>query len=186
MFWGLPREVNMLPNPPSKQLLLHQLQERIQSTVQDAWFFPQRGTITGFLGTGPMVIVGRRPAWSTFADEGANHLFYEILCEFGLENAHLTNFLKSRGRRGDPDPPDREVQEAFFDEELQIISPPCLVASMGDAYDPVSAFLISKDASVIARLPQYASMNYGSAQVDSFRRAIEQLANTSRRNGWVR
>jgi hypothetical protein len=61
-----------------------------------------------------------------------------------------------------------------------------LVASMGDAYDPVSAFLISKDASVIARLPQYASMNYGSAQVDSFRRAVEELVNTARRNGWVR
>jgi hypothetical protein len=176
----------MIPNPPSKHLLLHQLQERIQSTVQDAWFFPQRGTVAGFLGTGPVVIVGRRPSWGTFSDEGGNHLFYEILCEFGLENAHLTNFLKSRGNRGDPDPPDRAVQEAFFDEEVRIISPPCLVASMGDAYDQVSTFLLSRGASVIARLPQYASMNYGPAQVDGFRTAVEQLANTARRNGWTR
>ena len=176
----------MLPNPPSKHLLLHQLQERIQSTIQDAWFFPQRGTVAGFLGVGPVVIVGRRPAWSTFSDEGENRLFYEILGEFGLENAHLTNFLKSRGKREDPDPPDREVQEAFFDEELRIISPPCLVAPMGDAYNQVSAFLLSKGASVIARLPQYASMKYGPERVDRFRTAVEQLANTARRNGWTR
>ncbi len=175
-----------LPESPSKQLMLHQLQDRINSVVQNAWFFPQRGTVAGFLGTGPIVIVGRQPAeQSSFPDDGANHLFYEILCEFGLENAHLTDFWKSRRKTGEPQPPDAGVQESFFDEELRIVAPPCVVATLGDAHAYVSPFLLERGARVIAKLPHYASMNYGSARIDSFRRAIENLTNTARRNGWV-
>ena len=39
------------------------------------------------------------PSHSPFPDEGANRLFYDILAEYGLENAHLTNVIKSQRTR---------------------------------------------------------------------------------------
>lgn len=175
----------MFSNPLPPGLLLRQLQEEIQSTIVDSWLFPQRGTIAGFLGAGPVVIVGRRPGLGDFRDESAE-LFYGILAEFGLENAHLTNFIKSRGKREDPDPSDRDVHERFFNRELEIISAKYAVATMGDAYDQVSAFLFTKGVRPVARLPQYASMKYGAGQVAKFRTAIQQLASMARRNAWIR
>jgi hypothetical protein len=169
---------NVIPDPLSKTQLLQKLRDRIESEIANPWFYPQRGTVAGFLGSGPLIIVGWRPSMSMFPDEGANRLFYEILSEAGLENAHLTNFIKSRGRKGEPDPPDRARHESIFDEEFRIISPPCLVAPMGDAYDGVAAFLMQRGARPVARLPQYASMNYGQPQITTFRRAVKQLADT--------
>ena len=96
----------MIPNPLPAAQLLHQLQKRIIAAVKDAWIFPQRRAVSGFLGTGPIVLVGWRPSFSPFPDDGANKLFYDIPTEFGLENAHLTNVVKSRGRKGESDPED--------------------------------------------------------------------------------
>jgi len=64
-----------LPVDP-RAVLLQKLKEKIESTVDDAWFFPSRGTVKGFMGTGQIVIVGWRPGQGAFAEEGANRLFY--------------------------------------------------------------------------------------------------------------
>ncbi len=170
----------MIPPPLSKAQLLHQLQQRILAEVKDPWLFPQRGTVSGFLGTGPIVIVGWRPAWSSFPDEGANKLFYDILKENDIEDAHLTNIVKSRGRRDEPDPEDLAFHEEIFWRELEIISAQYAVAPMGNAYDRVAALLMTKGVKPIARLPQYASMNYGSDRVAVFRSAIADLAKVAK------
>lgn len=175
----------MIPNPLPAAQLLHQLQERITAEVKDAWLFPQRRAVSGFLGGGPIVLVGWRPSFSPFPDDGANRLFYDILTEFGLENAHLTNVVKSRGRKGESDPEDLALHQEILWRELEIIAAPYAVAPMGDAYDRVAALLMTRGVKPIARLPQYASMNYGPDRVATFRSAVADLAAVARRNRWI-
>jgi hypothetical protein len=175
----------MIPSPLSKAQLLHQLEQRINTEVKDAWLFPQRGAVSGFLGTAPIVIVGWRPSWSPFPNEGANKLFYEILTEFGLENVHLTNVIKSRGNKEEPDPENFELHEDIFTRELEILDAWHGVVPMGRAYERVAALTLNHGSKPILRLPMYASMNYGPDQVDAFRKAIGDLAAIARRKGWI-
>lgn len=175
----------MIPSPLSKAQLLHQLEQRIISQVKDAWLFPQRGAVSGFLGTAPIVIVGWRPSWSRFPNEGANKLFYEILTEFGLENAHLTNVIKSRGHKDEPDPDNFALHEEIFVRELEILDAWHGVAPMGRAYERVATLTLNRGTKPIFRLPQYASMDYAVDQIDAFRKAIGDLAAIARRNLWL-
>jgi len=175
----------MIPPPLSKAELLHQLQQQITTEVKDAWLFPQRRAVSGFLGTGPVVIVGWRPSWSAFQDDGANKLFYDILTECGLENVHLTNVVKSRGHAGEQDPENLVAHEEIFRRELEIVSAPYAVATMGNAHDRVAALLMKQGVKPIFRLPMYASMNYGPDRVDVFRKALADLAAIARRNLWI-
>jgi hypothetical protein len=175
----------MIPTPLPAAQLLYELRQRINTEAKDAWLFPQRRTVGGFLGTGPVVIVGWRPSLSQFPDEGANRLFYDILIEFGLENAHLTNVVKSRGHRGEPDPEDLALHAEMFWRELEIISAQQAVAPMGEAYDRVATMLLARGAKPVARLPHYASMNYGADRVVAFRSGIAELAAVARRNRWI-
>jgi hypothetical protein len=173
----------MIPTPLSPAQLLNQLQQRIATEVNDGWLFPQRRAVSGFLGTGPIVLVGWRPSPSPFPDDGANKLFYDILTEFGLENAHLTNVVKSRGRKGELDPDDFAAHEEIFWRELEIVSGLNAVVPMGTAYDRVSALLLKRGAKPIYRLRNYASMNFG--QTAAFRSEIADLATIARRNRWI-
>jgi hypothetical protein len=175
----------MIPPPDSRAELLHQLQLHISAEIEDAWLFPQRRAVSGFLGTLPIVIVGWRPSPSTFPDDGANRLFYDILTEYGLENAHLTNVVKSRGRKGEPDPEDFASHVEIFRRELEIVSGQRGVAPLGDAYDRVAALLLEQGVKPIYRLRHYAAMNYGPDQVAAFRSAVADLAAIARRNRWI-
>ena len=56
---------------------------------------------------------------------------------------------------------------------------------MGRAYERVAALTLHHGAKPIARLPQYASMKYGTSQIDTFRKAIGDLAAIAGRNGWL-
>jgi hypothetical protein len=175
----------MIPTPLTRVELLHKLEQRIAAETTNGWLFPQRRTVKGFYGTGSFVIVGWRPAArSTFPDDGANKLLYDILAEYGLENSHLTNVVKSRGEKDEPDPTDYALHKEIFLRELDILGAPYAVAPMGNAYDRVKALLSARGISPIAQLPQYASMNYGPDSINKFRRGIADLAALARRNGW--
>jgi hypothetical protein len=175
----------MIPTPLPSLQLLQQLQQRITTETKDAWLFPQRRAVSGFLGTGPLVIVGWRPSWSTFPGDGANRLFYDILTEHGLENAHLTNIVKSRGRKGESDPEDFAVHESIFWRELEIVAGVHAVAPMGTSYERVAALLLKRGVKPIYRLRQYAAMNFGPDQAAAFRSEIAELAAIARRNLWI-
>ncbi|HEV7924973.1 MAG TPA: hypothetical protein VGR14_06435 [Verrucomicrobiae bacterium] len=69
------------------------------------WFFPEelsdhpaKESVHGFLGTGPIFIVGDQPSPGTFH---YNHLhrraFYDLLKEECAGDCHLTDFYKRRG-----------------------------------------------------------------------------------------
>ena len=170
--------------PLSRTALLHQEQQRITEEIKDAWLFPPRGQVSGFLGTSDIVIVGWRPSPSSFPDEGANKLFYEILKDEGLENAHLTNVVKCRGSKGDPDPEDFPQQIRFFWRELEILSLHGVVP-LGDAYDRVAALLLTKGVKPLYRLGHYAAMNYEPVQVKekAFRLQAKELAALAKTRG---
>lgn len=175
--------MNLTLLPPVERL--HQLQQRITSEIKDAWLFPHRRAVSGFLGTGPVVIVGWRPAWSAFPDDGANKLFYDVLTENGLENAHLTNVVKSRGHKDEPDPEDFALHESIFRRELEIVSGLHAVVPLGSAYERVAALLSNQGVKSFYRLRQYASMNHGPDQVAAFRREVAELAALARSNRWI-
>jgi hypothetical protein len=172
----------VFPSPLSRTELLRQLEQRIIAQFKDAWLFPPRRAVSGFLGTLPVVIVGWRPAWGAFLDDGANKLYYDILTENGLENAHLTNIVKSRGHKGEPDPADYVLHEGMFRRELEIVSGLQYVVPLGDAYGRVAAVLSSQGVKPYYRLRQYASMRYGPDQVAAFRQEVAELAAMARRD----
>ena len=169
--------------PPAE--LLRQLKTRIESEIENFWLYPARRAVKGFFGTAPITIVGWRPSWSSFPDEGANKLYYDILTGCGLENAHLTNFVKSRGRKDDPDPTDMRLHEEIFLRELEIVSGYRAVVPMGPAYEKVSGLLSAHGIRPIYRLRQYASMNYGADKVEEFRHETNELSAIARREGWI-
>jgi hypothetical protein len=130
--------------------------------------------------------VSWRPSWSPFPNEGANGLFYEILTEFGLENAHLTNVVKRRGHKHEADPDNLALHEEIFQRELEILDARHGVVSMGqEAHGPVAELVLNRGAKPLARIPQYASMNHGPDKIAAFRMAIHDLAAIARRKGWI-
>jgi hypothetical protein len=178
----------MIPTPLPTTQLLHQLQQHVTTGIKDAWLFPPRHGVSGFGGTLPVVIVGWRPARNSFPDDGANRLFYDILAKNDLENAHLTNVVKSQGDKNEPDPEDFASHEEIFWRELEIVSGHHGVAPLGTAYDRVAALLMKRGLKPIYRLPHYASMNYEPVldKVEAFRSAVVELAAIAQRNRWIR
>lgn len=104
----------------------------------DWWRFPADGPVRGFLGTGPLFIVGDQPSTSPWE---SSHLhrreFYGLLTRLEAGNAHLTDLYKKRGpagalRSGLPD--DFAAHVAFFHDELALLRPTRVVA-LGDHAD---------------------------------------------------
>src|ERR1043166_3172291 len=115
----------------AKREALLKLAADIQSR-HDWWLFPAERTIQGFIGTGPIFIVGDQPSTSEWGVEHPNRrTFYDTLEKTGLANAHLTDLYKKRGessalRNGLPaDFPDHEK---LFQREVEILQPALMVA----------------------------------------------------------
>jgi hypothetical protein len=173
----------MIPNPASRVTLLQNLKSEIESNLSDTWLFPSRRGVGGFMGTSSLIIVGRRPAMHDFPDSDANKYFYDILTEYGLENAHLTNYIKTRGGKGEADPLDMAPHERILGRELEVLLGTQWVVPMGDAFPYVSRFLERFGAKPFYKLNQYASMNYGTGNIESFRGQIAEIASLVKRAG---
>jgi hypothetical protein len=103
----------------------------------DWWRFPADGPVRGFLGTGPLFIVGDQPSTSSWESSHPHRRgFYGLLTSLGAGNAHLTDLYKKRGsagalRNGLPD--DFAEHVGFFRRELEILRPTRVVALGNDA-----------------------------------------------------
>lgn len=104
-----------------KRSALRDHKKEIENLDPKSWFFiPGRDRqVLGYLGTGEIAIVGKRP--STAVDFGgrAAQSFYEILDKYDLSNAHITDAIKTGGRISDPDPDEaamRMHKELFLEE----------------------------------------------------------------------
>jgi hypothetical protein len=105
----------------------------------DWWQFPGEESVRGFLGTGPLFIVGDQPSTSPWDAWHPNRrAFYDLLARIGASNAHLTDLYKRRGRSGALKrglPPDFRVHLEFLRKELDIVRPTRVVALGKHAYD---------------------------------------------------
>ncbi|MGA3056820.1 MAG: hypothetical protein ABSE70_02105 [Candidatus Limnocylindrales bacterium] len=104
----------------------------------DWWRFPADGPVRGFLGTGPLFIVGDQPSTSPWESSHRHRReFYGLLTSLGVGNAHLTDLCKKRGSAGalrSGLPHDFAAHVAFFRQELAILRPTRVVA-LGDYAD---------------------------------------------------
>jgi uracil-DNA glycosylase family 4 len=108
------------------------------------WIFPSEGDVKGFLGDGRvtpnlnLMFIAYRP--STLRPEGSRikeerrRVFYELLKEFGFENAHLTDITKCRR-------PGKFIAQgelrnclSYLEKEIRTVKPDFLIAVGEDAY----------------------------------------------------
>src|SRR5205085_2177720 len=111
---------------------LQALADRIRARP-DWWMFPSEGLVKGFVGAGPVFLVGDQPSLSEWPESDPNRrVFYDTLAEVGLTNAHITDLVKRRGASSELHyrglPPDFAEHLAFFREEVALLQPVRIIA----------------------------------------------------------
>lgn len=104
----------------------------IIDSKRDWWRFPEEGPVLGFMGDGPIFIVGDQPSTSPWPPSHPNRrAFYDLLPRVGVARAHLTDLYKRRGRSGELReglPEDFGAHLEFFRRELAVIKPSRIIA----------------------------------------------------------
>lgn len=96
------------------------------------WTFPRQGTVMGFFGLGPLMIVGDQPSTHPWPEwHPSRVLFYGALVNLGISDAHLTDIIKRRGKGSESRralPADFPVHLDLLRREIEIIQPFRIVA----------------------------------------------------------
>ena len=115
----------------NKKESLRKLADDISSR-ESWWLFPSEGPIQGFMGRGPVFIVGDQPSQSEWPPQHpCRRAFYDTLQQVGLTKAHLTDLYK---KRGEPSalkhglPTDFPEHLNLFRHEIEILKPKLIVA----------------------------------------------------------
>ena len=136
-----------------RQDALKKLQHRIEARharmrpPQDVWFWPERHGVQGFLGTGPLMIVGLNPSKPRrrvrslpesvkarlWPGTETDRFFYHYLSKQRLANAHITDLFKAKATASEVplllyDPRTSERHRRYFKRELAIVRPRAVVA----------------------------------------------------------
>lgn len=146
---------------------LADLATMIGKEITDGWLFPPEPCgIAGFRGSGRLMFIGDQPSTNEWPEcDAGRRLFYGKLLKYGLEDAHLTDFYKKRGKssalqhwRKHGLPPDwHTIHEPVLDRELEIVNPARIVAIGGLAYELAYHFM----PKLRPRLVQMAHFAYG-------------------------
>jgi len=91
-----------------------------------AWFFEPMGRIKGFLGASKIMFVAPKPSTGTFPSPN-DELFYKLLGKHNLQNAHITDWIKCRGKSGSQTDAEFANCLDFLLRERRIIKPLILV-----------------------------------------------------------
>jgi len=116
----------------TSQLL--ELREDILSRIPDAYLFPEHAGVRGFLGCGPVMLVGERLSTGRFPSP-ADQLLYSLLQKYGAADAHLTDVIKSRANARAPYPSDMTIHRRLFDRELEIVQPSVIITFGAKVHD---------------------------------------------------
>lgn len=174
----------------TEQLL--RLQAKIRQELEYPWFFPSKGdpskgekVVDGYLGTGPEMIVGQRPAAGGWKPGGKppapGHAaivldrFYDSLKRHGFEHAHLTDLVKEPKEVGGLTLEELDRNWKFFETEILIVDPVVIVALGNEVLGHLQQRL---DRLVpLWRVTHYA-YRYGKGQAvgQRFDRDIQRLA----------
>lgn len=110
---------------------------------EDPWFFPPNEEIgvMGFFGTGKTFIVCERPSTRGNIPSPADLSFYELLRNYGFENAHITDLVKCRGYAGGLFDEELENCLPYLEKEIEILKPNLIIAVGNSAYDVMTEHL---------------------------------------------
>ena len=148
------------------------LRAEIETTFTDAWLFPTRGLVQGFLGNGPVMFVAERPSTASFNNKPAI-LLYSLLEKHGVSDAHLTDVIKTRGKGGQPYPEDMAPHRHIFDREVEIVKPSIMIALGQKVYDLLQ-FSFAGSGIKVKPVWHFSATRYGSAKADTFDQQIKE------------
>lgn len=128
--------INNVTDAQRKESQLAVLADHIRSQ-KEWWFFPSehRSGVRGFMGTGPVFLVGDQPSTSGWPESHPHRrLLYDTVAALGLADVHITDVYKKRGRSSELRkalPPDFDSHIEFFREEVRLLQPTRVVV-MGE------------------------------------------------------
>jgi hypothetical protein len=103
------------------------------------WLYPSEQHVEGFLGVGPLFIVGDQPSTSAWEYEHPHRrAFYDMLAAEGAGTSHLTDIYKRRGPSGELRnrlPQDFEKHLEIFRAEVRLLNPAKVLTLGWDAYE---------------------------------------------------
>ncbi len=154
---------------------VHQLQalrEEILATIPDPWLFPAQGKVQGFMGVGPVMFVAERPSTGSFPSPGDRFL-YDILEQYGIEDSHLTDVIKSRSKVRTPYP-DMTLHRRVFDREIEIVRPKLIITFGQKVYDLLQFALAGMRIS-IRQVWHYSYTRRGHDKCEAFESQIKRV-----------
>jgi len=166
---------------------LRKLRTKIESELGEgnSWFHKdEERIIKGFLGASDLIIIGDRPATRKKRDKFID-LLYETLVENRLEDAHLTDFIKRRGKAGKWSIEDMKESLQFLNKELEIVfskGEPWRIICLGDrVYNWVCPFIASLNVEANIQKSRHYACRFGKKQErekkfkDSFNKAFKEV-----------
>ena len=153
--------------PSLVETKLRKLQDRIEGRFGDsAWLFEKIGKVRGYQGTGfcmkygkKIMFVAERPskgglekrarakrAIEVLRKDSPLRMFYRALERFNLENAHITDFIKTKAKAGEWSYDDLKENLEIFEEEFTIVNPDVVIAVGKRGYDWLCLYLLTKKA----------------------------------------
>ena len=146
---------------------------------KEAWFYPEHGGVRGWQGTEDVMFVALNPSYGVRFPSRADEFFYRELESSGLQNAHLTDTVKSRERNVDMPKVKADTsymvrQRLYFQWEVDIVQPRLIVPVGNDALKILKGWLPG-DARVRPRpLPHYVWAHRYQKQ-DAFRQELRKV-----------
>ena len=106
---------------------------------RNCWLYPSEPEVEGFLGAGPIFVVGDQPSTAAWDYEHPHRrAFYDLLAAEGAGSSHLTDIYKRRGPSGELRnglPQDFEEHLEIFRAEVSLLNPTTILALGWDAYE---------------------------------------------------
>ena len=165
----------------SKRERLKQLKKEIEAMISDAWLFPidpRVPKVQGFLGPGPIMFVGERPSTGRFGGPSDERL-YNLLVELEMEDSHLTDVIKSRGKVGEPYPEEMSPHKEAFDKEIEIIQPCCIITFGQKVFD-LLRFSLAGSGIKMYQVHHYAYARRGARAAAAFEKGFREVVGKCR------
>jgi len=172
------------------QTLERKMKERFGDLV---WLFPKVESVKGYYGTGlcerygkKVMFVAERPSrpsrgklYRGGKSKQAIEMFYKALKRLNLENAHLTDFIKTRARAGEWSYKDIKENLAIFEEEFNVINPDVIITLGQNSFSWLSLYLIMKKSSLEPyKLKHYSQYRDVESYKDEFFKNLKEITKT--------